>query len=144
MFSLIFSKIIFSLERKFVFFKNLHLRTSLMIQWLRFHASTAGAVGSIPGWGTKIHVMVKLKKKKQLAFEYILNSLIWIENNFTLEYLAYIQLNYTPVLELNSCMPINIFMVIFCLFDWECHTFKVVASSNAIRFLPNFELLLNI
>ena len=32
--------------------------TSLEAQWLRLHASTAGGVGSIPGWGTKIpHVM---------------------------------------------------------------------------------------
>ena len=25
-----------------------------MVQWLGFHASTAGGMGSIPGWGTKI------------------------------------------------------------------------------------------
>ena len=25
-----------------------------MVQWLRLHASNAGAPGSIPGWGTKI------------------------------------------------------------------------------------------
>ena len=29
-------------------------RTSLMVQWLRLSASTAGGMGSIPGWGTKI------------------------------------------------------------------------------------------
>ena len=28
--------------------------TSLAVQWLRFGASTAGGMGSIPGWGTKI------------------------------------------------------------------------------------------
>ena len=28
--------------------------TSLAVQWLRLHASTAGGAGSIPGWGTKI------------------------------------------------------------------------------------------
>ena len=28
--------------------------TSLAVQWLRLHASTAGAVGLTPGWGTKI------------------------------------------------------------------------------------------
>ena len=27
---------------------------SLVIQWLGFHASTAGGIGSVPGWGTKI------------------------------------------------------------------------------------------
>ena len=30
------------------------LGTSLAVQWLRFHASTAGGMGLIPGWGTKI------------------------------------------------------------------------------------------
>ena len=28
--------------------------TSLAVQWLSFCASTAGGVGSVPGWGTKI------------------------------------------------------------------------------------------
>ena len=28
--------------------------TSLAVQWLRLHASTAGGAGSIPGTGTKI------------------------------------------------------------------------------------------
>ena len=28
--------------------------TSLAVQWLRLHASTARGTGSIPGWGTKI------------------------------------------------------------------------------------------
>ena len=28
--------------------------TSLLVQWLRHCASTAGSVGLIPGWGTKI------------------------------------------------------------------------------------------
>ena len=32
-----------------------------MVQWLRLHASTAGAVGLTPGWGTKIpHAMLLL------------------------------------------------------------------------------------
>ena len=30
------------------------LRTFLVVQWLRLRASNAGAVGSIPSWGTKI------------------------------------------------------------------------------------------
>ena len=29
-------------------------RTFPVVQGLRLHASTAGAMGSIPGWGTKI------------------------------------------------------------------------------------------
>ena len=28
--------------------------TSLVVQWLRLRASTAGGTGSVPGWGTKI------------------------------------------------------------------------------------------
>ena len=31
-----------------------HLRTSLVVKWLRFHISSIEAVGSIPGLGTKI------------------------------------------------------------------------------------------
>ena len=34
--------------------KNCKGGTSLAVQWLRLRASTAGVVGSIPGWGTKI------------------------------------------------------------------------------------------
>ena len=28
-----------------------------MVQWLRLHAPTAGAQGSIPGWGTKSRML---------------------------------------------------------------------------------------
>ena len=39
--------------------------TSLVVQWLRLHASTTGGMGLIPGWGTKIpHAMQCGKKKK--------------------------------------------------------------------------------
>ena len=39
--------------------------TSLVVQWLRLHASTAGDMGSIPGQGTKIlHYMQCGQKKK--------------------------------------------------------------------------------
>ena len=41
--------------------------TFLAIQWLRLRASTAGRMGSIPGWGTKIpHAAAKKKKKKMV------------------------------------------------------------------------------
>ena len=37
-----------------------------MVQWLRLHASIAGGIGSIPGWGTKIlHAAQWPKKKKK-------------------------------------------------------------------------------
>ena len=38
---------------------------SLVVQWLRFSASNAGGMGSIPGWGTKIlHPIVRPKKSR--------------------------------------------------------------------------------
>ena len=39
--------------------------TSLAAQWLRLHASSAGSISSIPGWGTKIPHAVQPKKKTQ-------------------------------------------------------------------------------
>ena len=42
------------------------LGTSLVVQWLRLRASTAGGTGLIPGWGTKIPHAVWPKKKKSL------------------------------------------------------------------------------
>ena len=46
-------------------------RTSLVVQWLRRHASTVGGVGSIPGGGAKIpHAMqCSLGKKKKKVFK---------------------------------------------------------------------------
>ena len=38
-----------------------------MVQWLRHHASTAGAMGLIPGQGTKIlHAAWHSQKKKNI------------------------------------------------------------------------------
>ena len=38
--------------------------TSLVVQWLRLHASTAGGTGLTPGRGTKIpHAMWRSQKK---------------------------------------------------------------------------------
>ena len=40
--------------------------TSLVVQWLRLCASSAGSMGSIPGQGTKIpHAMWRGKKKEK-------------------------------------------------------------------------------
>ena len=49
-------------------FKITMIGTSLAIQWLGLHASTAGGVGWIPGWGTNVpasHVARPKKKKKK-------------------------------------------------------------------------------
>ena len=44
------------------------LKTSLVVQWLRFHASTAGETGYIPGWGTKIPY-ASWCNKKEIKFD---------------------------------------------------------------------------
>ena len=42
------------------------LRTSLVVQWLRLRASKAKAVGSIPGWDTRMqHELSDWEKKKK-------------------------------------------------------------------------------
>ena len=38
----------------FFFLRFPALETSLVVQWLRFCAASAGGTGLIPGWGTKI------------------------------------------------------------------------------------------
>ena len=43
---------------------NIIPRTSLAVQWLRFHASNAGGMGSVPGWGP--HATWHGQKKKKL------------------------------------------------------------------------------
>ena len=51
--------------------KNEKAGTSLVVQWLRLHASTVGGTGQIPGQGTKLLYAMwrsqkrKKKKKKQ-------------------------------------------------------------------------------
>ena len=54
-----------SLETKQVsaYIQNI-MGTSLVVQWLRFHASTAGGTGSILDWGTKTRKLHGQKKKK--------------------------------------------------------------------------------
>ena len=47
---------------------KLHLyRTSLLVQWLRLHASTVGGMGSIPRWGTKIPHAVWCSQKNHVC-----------------------------------------------------------------------------
>ena len=41
------------------------LTLSLVVQWLRLHASTARGLGLIPGQGTKIHIPQGEAKKKR-------------------------------------------------------------------------------
>ena len=53
----------------FPFNIKLYRGTFLAVQWLRLQASTAGGVGSIPDWGTKIpHAPQHGKKKKKKTF----------------------------------------------------------------------------
>ena len=44
-------------------FEEQSFGTSLAVQWLELHASTAGGTGLIPGWGTKI-LQVEWPKNK--------------------------------------------------------------------------------
>ena len=48
--------------------------TSLAVQWLRFHTSTAGDVGSTPGWETKIPHAIKCGPKRVLKKKKVLHS----------------------------------------------------------------------
>ena len=43
--------------------------TSLAVQWLRLHASTAGGMGSIPGRGTKIPHAARCGQKRSCREE---------------------------------------------------------------------------
>ena len=52
-------------KRPFSYFQVLAVRnkavgTSLMVQWLRLCASTAGGMGLISGWGAKIFACCKV------------------------------------------------------------------------------------
>ena len=52
-----------------VFIKKGGFGTSLVVQWLRLHASHAGDMSSIPGWETKIsHATGHQKKDKRWPF----------------------------------------------------------------------------
>ena len=55
----------------------------MAVQWLRFHGSTAGSTGLIPGWGTKIPHALQLcgKKKKRLDFSKALSSFPKLSNS---------------------------------------------------------------
>ena len=45
-------------------FKALRLGTSLAVQWLGLHASTAESLRSIPGWDTEIPQALRCSQKK--------------------------------------------------------------------------------
>ena len=52
------------LRKHLLLLKHSPTGTSLEVQWLGFHASTAGGLGSIPRWGSWMpHSMAKKKKK---------------------------------------------------------------------------------
>ena len=43
-----------------------HVRTSLVVQWLRFHTPNTGGLGLIPGQGTKILHVTQCNQKKKV------------------------------------------------------------------------------
>ena len=66
----------------FPFNIKLYRGTFLAVQWLRLQASTAGGVGSIPDWGTKIprapqHGKKKKKKKKKIYYIRNISTLLY-------------------------------------------------------------------
>ena len=40
----------------------------LVVQWLRFHGSSAGDTGSIPGWELRFHILYNVARKKKRIF----------------------------------------------------------------------------
>ena len=76
----------------------MRIGTSLAVQWVRLHASTAGGTGSIPGWGAKIAasyaVQPKKKKKRNenicLYYCFLLNlACLNIFSSFHFKIIAY-------------------------------------------------------
>ena len=47
-------------------FKEEPARTSLVVQWLRLHASSAGDIGSVSGQGTRMTPAAQPKKKEEI------------------------------------------------------------------------------
>ena len=107
----------------FISHKKIIVGTSLVVQWLKLHASNARDVGSISGRGTKIpHAAQrgqKIKKKK-----IIVNTISQCKNrSITNQYptLIYIFLLF-PILSLpdkdNHCL--ELVFIISLLYMWEC------------------------
>ena len=57
--------------------ESLGLRTSLVVQWLRLHTSTAGCTGSIPGRGSKIPHTARCDQKKEKKRESLGLGYFW-------------------------------------------------------------------
>ena len=55
---------------------------SLVVQWLRLQAASAGGTGMVPGWGTKISHAVQLGQKKNIYIHIYIH--IHILRNLTL------------------------------------------------------------
>ena len=51
---------------------KLYVGTSLVVEWLRCHTSTAGGMGLIPSWGTKIPHVVQSGQKRIIYNQRIL------------------------------------------------------------------------
>ena len=58
--------------------RKIRFGTSMVVQWLRLHTSTAGDMGLIPGWGTKVPHALRgvAKKKKKIKFKSLVSSLL--------------------------------------------------------------------
>ena len=66
--------------------KTLLKGTSLVVQWLRLHASNAEGMGSIPGWGTKIPHAIRGVANKQTNKTTLLKTLQWLHTSLIIKY----------------------------------------------------------
>ena len=55
---------------------SMYLETSLAIQWLKFHISTLGGMGAVPGWGAKIPHTGWQGKKKIISHAFFSRKLL--------------------------------------------------------------------
>ena len=80
--------------------RNVTCGTSLAVQWLRFHASTAGGVGPIPGQGNEIpHAPWCGQKIKSLKKNDNCMSLCWVIYNKDWKFADWVFMNVSlPVL----------------------------------------------
>ena len=90
-----------------------HLGISLVVQWLRLHASTAGDAGWIPGWEAKIPIMCCTrghKKKTSSHCERWMRNWLMTKGRqpSTLKSLSTVQKNPPWV---SYCLPLHILLV---------------------------------
>ena len=98
------------------------LGTSQAVQWLTFCASTAGGMGSIPGWGTKILHAARYSQKKKKVILVIQMCLQW----YLVMVLICISLKANNFDHIFMCLPA------ICISFSLKYLFKSFAHSNDV------------